>query len=173
MYIEALHAFSDNFIWCLTEAGRRQAVVVDPGDAAPVIQALEGENLELAAVLVTHKHGDHVGGIRSLKARWPQAVVYGPRHESIPGIDRPVGEGDRIRPEGLETHFAVFEVPGHTEGHVAYFAAGEDPVLFCGDTLFSIGCGRVFSGTFAQLHDSLLRLRALPGATRVYCAHEY
>jgi len=174
MHIDAIHAFSDNFIWRLAEPGRREAVVVDPGEAGPVIEALEADGQQLAAILITHKHGDHVGGLRQLKARWPEAVVYGPAHESIPGLERTVKEGDRLCPEGLAAEFSVFEVPGHTEGHLAYYCEqGAAPVLFCGDTLFSIGCGRVFSGTFEQLHDSLLRLRALPESTLVYCAHEY
>ncbi len=174
MRIDAIHAFADNFIWRLAMPDRHEAVVVDPGDAGPVIEALEADGQQLAAILITHKHGDHVGGLRQLKARWPEAVVYGPRHEPIAGLDRALGEGDRIRPEGLAAEFTVLEVPGHTEGHLAYYCEQEDtPVLFCGDTLFSIGCGRVFSGTFEQLHDSLMRLRALPETTRVHCAHEY
>ena len=168
--IEPLPAFDDNYIWLVTRPGRRQALVVDPGDDEPVIQALDQRGLELNAILITHKHGDHTGGIRALKARWPHAQVHGPAHEPIPTLDRGHGEGDRLQIATLDLSFEVLEVPGHTEGHLAYFGHG---LLFCGDTLFTGGCGRVFSGTFEQLADSLRRLAALPGDTQVHCAHEY
>jgi hydroxyacylglutathione hydrolase len=144
--------------------------VVDPGDEEPVLEHLAAAGLELAAILVTHKHGDHVGGIAALKARFPGARVIGPAREPIPGRDLAVQDGDEIVVPGLDERLRVLGVPGHTEDHVAYL--GED-VLFCGDTLFAAGCGRVFSGTHEQLHASLQRLAALPPATRVYCAHEY
>ena len=152
----------------------RQAVVVDPGDAAPVLAALDAQGLALAAILVTHHHTDHVGGLAGLRSRL-QGPVYGPARESIPQPCVPLTDGDSIQALGLD--FQVIDVPGHTAGHIAYFlrSPGNDqaPVLFCGDTLFSGGCGRLFEGTPTQMHRSLGRLAELPGDTRVCCAHEY
>lgn len=168
-------AFDDNYLWLLDNG--REAWVVDPGDAAPVVAALEARSLTLAGILLTHHHGDHVGGVQALHDRL-QGPVYGPAHDRLPEAVRrlvaPVQGGDRVDVLGL--NFAVLAVPGHTAGHIAYFAAkvpGQDPLLFCGDTLFSAGCGRLFEGTPAQMHASLQSLAALPGATRVCCAHEY
>jgi hydroxyacylglutathione hydrolase len=166
--ITPLPAFSDNYLWLLSRDG--QAAIVDPGDAAPVLRALAEQRLKLVAILVTHHHGDHVGGVTALRATG--ATVYGPRSESIDGVDVRVGGGDRV--EVLGTSFTVLDVPGHTAGHIAYFTDALDPpAVFCGDTLFSCGCGRLFEGTPAQMLESLDRLAALPAATRVYCAHEY
>lgn len=167
--ISPLPAFSDNYLWLLNRG--RRAVVVDPGDAEPVLKALASRQLQLDAILVTHHHGDHVGGVEKLRSR-TGATVYGPRSERIEGVDVAVAEGDRVTV--LDTDFTVIEVPGHTAGHIAYFSGALDPpVLFCGDTLFGCGCGRLFEGTPAQMLGSLDRLASLPGATRVYCAHEY
>lgn len=148
------------------------AVVVDPGDAAPVHAALKARNLRLTGILVTHHHADHVGALGVLSARL-QGPVYGPAREQLPVPARPLRGGDRFHL--LDLPFEVIDVPGHTAGHIAYVVrpAGEDPLLFCGDTLFSAGCGRLFEGTPAQMWDSLQRLIELPGATRVCCAHEY
>jgi hydroxyacylglutathione hydrolase len=168
--VTPIPAFDDNYIWCLTEAGSGYAVVVDPGDDDPVRDYLRAHALRLAAILVTHKHGDHTGGIRALLADWPGIPVYGPKNEPIATLTHRVGEGDRIEIPEIATAFEVLDVPGHTEGHVAYLA-GE--ALFCGDTLFAAGCGRVFSGTHAQLHASLSKIAALPPRTKLYCAHEY
>lgn len=166
----ALPAFTDNYIWLLHDG--RRALVVDPGDAAPVLAALDAKRLALAAILVTHHHPDHVGGLADLRPRL-DGPVFGPAHERIPQPCTPVRDGDRIDALGLE--FEVIEVPGHTAGHVAYLhrPVAEAPILFCGDTLFSAGCGRLFEGTAAQMHASLARLAALPSHTRVCCAHEY
>jgi len=164
-------AFDDNYLWLLDNG--REALVVDPGDAAPVAAALDARGLTLAGILLTHHHGDHVGGVEALRPRL-QGPVYGPAREALPGPVTRVQGGDAVELLGLR--FAVLDVPGHTAGHVAYFAAevpGADPLLFCGDTLFSAGCGRLFEGTPAQMHASLQALAALPGATRVCCAHEY
>ncbi|MBL8348861.1 MAG: hydroxyacylglutathione hydrolase [Burkholderiaceae bacterium] len=174
MNLVALPAFSDNYIWMLHDG--RQAIVVDPGDAAPVADALDARGLALAGILVTHHHPDHVGGLAALRPRLQGdgTRVWGPAREKIPAPFMPLTDGDRVAVIGLE--FQVIEVPGHTAGHIAYFlpaGAAGSPVLFCGDTLFSGGCGRLFEGTPAQMHRSLGRLAALPGDTRVCCAHEY
>lgn len=164
--IEPIPAFADNYIWLLTQGKR--AAVVDPGDPAPVLDALRARHLQLAAILVTHHHGDHVGGVSALAA--PGVPVYGPAGEDIPCRTHALVEGDAI--DVLGTRFTVLDVPGHTRGHIAYYAAELD-ALFCGDTLFAAGCGRLFEGTPAQMLASLTKLAALPPATRVYCAHEY
>jgi len=163
----ALRAFRDNYIWCLRNA--THAVVVDPGDAAPVLDYLASERLDLAAILATHHHADHVGGVATLAAQY-SAPVFGPAGETIPSITDRLREGDRVRIGLLGLAFDVLDIPGHTAGHIAF--AGEG-MLFCGDTLFSVGCGRIFEGTPAQMHASLMKLAALPGPTRVYCGHEY
>ena len=171
MKLIALPAFTDNYIWMLHDD--RQAIVVDPGDAAPVAAALDAQGLALAAILVTHHHPDHVGGVAALRPRL-QGPVYGPAREANPQPFTPLADGDSVSLLGLR--FQVIDVPGHTAGHIAYFLTagdGQAPVLFCGDTLFSGGCGRLFEGTPAQMHQSLGRLAALPGDTRVCCAHEY
>jgi hydroxyacylglutathione hydrolase len=168
--VRPIEAFDDNYIWLLSRAGERTCAVVDPGDEEPVIARLRAEGLELADILITHKHGDHVGGIAGLQAAWPEVTVHGPVGEPIRRLDRRLRGGDRLELPYLDTVFDVIDVPGHTEGHIAYHADG---MLFCGDTLFAGGCGRVFSGTFEQLADSLERIGRLPADTRVYCAHEY
>lgn len=168
--IHGIPAFDDNYIWCLRDPGGRLATVVDPGDEEPVLAHLDAHGLALGAILVTHKHGDHTGGIEALKAVYPEAVVYGPANEPIPRRAHALADGDRVRLPGLATEFVVMDVPGHTEGHIAYIGDG---LLFCGDTLFAGGCGRVFSGTHEQLYHSLRRIACLPADTRVFCAHEY
>ena len=171
--IRAIHAFSDNFIWLLSNADSQQAAVVDPGEAEPVLRTLREQGLTLSAILITHKHNDHIGGINQLLAAWPGIPVYGPAGEPISQLSHRLHEGDQVDVPGLDMRFEVLEVPGHTEGHIAYYRAAGDGTLFCGDTLFSVGCGRVFSGSFEQLHDSLMRIAGLPGSTQCYCAHEY
>lgn len=166
--VTAIPAFSDNYIWLLTTGGA-QCAVVDPGDADPVLRALRRESLQLSTILLTHHHADHIGGVRGLVAA-SGARVFGPREERIPGIDREVGAGDRVELPDLDLSFEVVEVPGHTATHIAYHGHG---CLFCGDTLFSVGCGRLFEGSPQQMQQSLDKLAALPPATRVYCAHEY
>lgn len=170
MELIALPAFSDNYIWMLHDGAR--AVVVDPGDAAPVLDALDRLSLQLFGILVTHHHGDHTGGVDRLRSRL-QGPVYGPARERIPSPFTPLNEGDVVQVLGLT--FAVVDVPGHTAGHIAYVQQGAAPegLLFCGDTLFSAGCGRLFEGTPAQMHQSLSKLGALAADTRVCCTHEY
>jgi hydroxyacylglutathione hydrolase len=164
-------AFADNYIWALRDGA--VAAVVDPGDAAPVVAYLERERVALCAILATHHHGDHVGGIPALLERW-QVPVFGPAREKIPGRTQALEGGDRFEVPGIATTFDVIDVPGHTAGHIALFGQfGGGPVLFCGDTLFTGGCGRLFEGTPAQMWSSLTALAALPPETHVYCGHEY
>ncbi|TAK95998.1 MAG: hydroxyacylglutathione hydrolase [Aquabacterium sp.] len=174
MELLALPAFTDNYIWMLHNG--QQALVVDPGDAAPVLDTLQQRRLTLTAILVTHHHPDHTAGLQALQS--DHTAVYGPRHEAISGITHRVGEGDIIQWAGLHIH--VLDTPGHTAGHIAYLVPPEpdqslpDPTAFVGDTLFSAGCGRLFDGTMAQLYASLTRLKDfLPDATRICAAHEY
>ncbi len=167
-------AFQDNYLWLLVRGD--QAVVVDPGDAVPVEAALQRLGLQLSAIVLTHHHRDHTGGVRALCAAHGAGSlpVYGPAKEAIEGVTVKLAEGDRIHLAALDLELRVLEVPGHTSGHIAYFAdLPETPLLFCGDTLFACGCGRLFEGTAAQMQASLARLAALPDSTLVYCAHEY
>lgn len=171
MDIIALPAFQDNYIWLLRQG--QHAAVVDPGDADPVLAYLAEQQLQLCAILLTHHHRDHVGGVETLLARHP-VPVYGPARESIAGLDHPLTEGDVIRLPALDLELAILDIPAHTAGHIAYvIQAAENPLLFCGDTLFSAGCGRLFEGTAKQLADALAKLAALDDATRVFCTHEY
>ncbi|MDB5778499.1 MAG: Hydroxyacylglutathione hydrolase [Polaromonas sp.] len=170
MYLIPVSAFSDNYLWLLHDG--RRALVVDPGDAEPVMRVLEASRLRLESILVTHHHADHTGGVDALR-KATGATVHGPATERIPAPFQPLREGDRVTALGLD--FQVLDVPGHTAGHIAFYTPDMDgqPLLFCGDTLFSGGCGRLFEGTPAQMLASLDKLAALPGATRVCCAHEY
>lgn len=166
-------AFADNYIWLVSDG--RDAVAVDPGEAAPVRAYLAKRGWRLAAILLTHHHADHVGGVADLigDTRIP---VYGPAAEAIPVVTQPLAGGDRVRLGAPHLELEVLDVPGHTRGHIAYFQAGEAsavPHVFCGDTLFACGCGRLFEGTPAQMLNSLDALAALPGETQVHCAHEY
>ncbi len=165
--IVPIRAFQDNYIWCLRRAST--AVVVDPGDAAPVLDYLAREGLDLAAILTTHHHADHVGGNIRILAKY-NVPVFGPAREHIPGRTHSLTEGDLVEVPGMPMTLRVLDVPGHTAGHIAYFGEG---LLFCGDTLFSCGCGRLFEGTAAQMYSSLAKFAALPADTLVYCAHEY
>ena len=169
--IEPLSAFSDNYIWLISNG--ETAVVVDPGDAGPVLDALGRFSLRLTAILLTHHHPDHVGGVRTLVDA-TGATVYGPATEDLPVCDAAMKGGDRFADPALGIDQGVIDVPGHTAGHIAYAGnVGGSPVVFCGDTLFAAGCGRVFEGTPGQMTASLQSLAALPPDTRVYCAHEY
>jgi hydroxyacylglutathione hydrolase len=166
-------AFRDNYIWLLEDG--RHAAVVDPGDAAPVEACLRERGLRLTTILLTHHHSDHVGGVSDL-LRGRELEIVGPGAESIAHLSRAVRGAERVELAAPGLALRVLEVPGHTAGHIAYFLAGHDgeaPRLFCGDTLFSTGCGRLFEGTPAQMLASLDALAQLPGETRVHCAHEY
>jgi hydroxyacylglutathione hydrolase len=165
--IEPIPAFADNYLWLIVRGS--DAAVVDPGDPQPVVQRLQQHQLRLTDILVTHHHGDHVGGISAL-VQATGARVWGPRRESIPSRDVALAGGERIEVLGID--FEIIDVPGHTLGHIAYYAP-QRQWLFCGDTLFGAGCGRLFEGTAEQMNDSLGRLAALPAATQVFCAHEY
>ena len=165
--IDAVDAFQDNYIWILDDG--TDAVVVDPGQAEPVRRYLDRHGLRLAALLLTHHHADHIGGVDELLGETP-CPVYGPPDPRIPAVDRPCRDGDRIRIDRPALEFRVLETPGHTTSHIAFHGHGR---LFCGDTLFSVGCGRMFEGTAPQMLDSLDALAGLPDDTRVHCAHEY
>lgn len=168
--IDALPAFNDNYIWLLQDPLTCCCAVVDPGDAQPVLDWLDNHpGWRLSDILITHHHFDHVGGIERLKAA-SGARVAGPAREKIPHCDLPLDEGAHLQVLGND--FRVMEVPGHTLGHIAYFQP-EQHWLFCGDTLFAAGCGRLFEGTPEQMHASLQRLAALPDDSLIYCTHEY
>lgn len=165
--IISIPAFRDNYIWLLRNGSH--AVVVDPGDAAPVIERLDKLSLELDAILITHHHSDHIGGVHDLLHRW-QVPVYAPKREHYNFPHHAVEESSIVLLDTLNLELAVIEVPGHTLGHVAYYGANK---LFCGDTLFGAGCGRLFEGTPQQMYNSLQKLAVLPPETAVYCTHEY
>jgi hydroxyacylglutathione hydrolase len=165
-----LSAFKDNYIWLLANNNNQQCAIVDPGDATPVLQALEKHKLTLRSILITHHHHDHVGGVHKLHEKFPDAAIYGPAHESIPDLNHPVKENDIVDLPFLDLRLRVIDIPGHTLGHIAYYGNG---MLFCGDTLFSAGCGRIFEGTPAQMFASLTKIANLPDDTLIYCAHEY
>src|SRR6267378_4256836 len=156
--IVPLRAFKDNYVWTLRNA--THAAVVDPGEARPVLDYLASEKLRLAAILATHHHPDHVGGIAELVQKF-RVPVFGPRNEPIPALTQPVAEGDRVAIPELGVSFSVLDIPGHTRAHVAYYGAG---ALFCGDTLFACGCGRLFEGTAEQMFASLSKLAELRDA---------
>jgi hydroxyacylglutathione hydrolase len=167
IHVSYVPAFDDNYIWFIQDDAGKHAAIVDPGDADPVIDYLEQHSITPVAILITHHHGDHTGGISELLARY-EMPVYGPAHETIRQLSNPIEEGDTVDLDFVQLQ--VLDVPGHTRGHVAYYTKG---ALFCGDTLFAGGCGRLFEGTPEQMWKSLSKFIALPDDTQVYCAHEY
>ncbi len=167
LQIEPIPAFKDNYIWLLHNT--RDAIVIDPGDAEPVLAALKTKNLSLSAILITHHHADHIGGVATLIETYP-VPVYAPSYEHFAFNHIAVKEGDVIEFAQHDLKFKIMWLPGHTLGHIAYV---NDAYLFCGDVLFGAGCGRLFEGTPAQMLASLNRLKKLPGDTQVYCTHEY
>ncbi|MFU0888790.1 hydroxyacylglutathione hydrolase [Kluyvera sichuanensis] len=167
MNLNSIPAFQDNYIWVLNdETGR--CLIVDPGDAAPVLEAIKANNWHPEAILLTHHHNDHVGGVGDLVKLYPNIAVYGPEETHNKGATKIVADGDCIHI--LNQDFHVFATPGHTLGHVCFYSA---PWLFSGDTLFSGGCGRLFEGTPTQMYRSLQRINMLPEETLICCAHEY
>ena len=166
-------AFKDNYIWLIHNG--QQAVAVDPGDAQPVIQTLKQLNLSLSGILITHHHQDHIAGVSALIKAYPNVNIYAPKLETYSFAHTPVDDGQVVALTDLDLNFSVMHLPGHTLGHVAYYTENKlgDQWLFCGDTLFGAGCGRLFEGTPEQMHHSLKRLATLAGSTQVYCTHEY
>lgn len=167
MNLNSIPAFQDNYIWVLNNDDGR-CLIVDPGEAAPVLRAVEENQWQPEAILLTHHHNDHVGGVNTLRQHFPDIVVYGPEETQDKGTTQTVKEGDVISVLGHD--FSVFATPGHTLGHICFFSS---PYLFCGDTLFSGGCGRLFEGTASQMYQSFCKINALPDDTVICCAHEY
>ena len=167
MNLISIPAFQDNYIWVLTNDEGR-CIIVDPGEAEPVLKAIEQNQWQPEAILLTHHHHDHVGGVAAICAKFPHLVVYGPAETQNKGTTRVVEDGEKILILALE--FSVIATPGHTSGHISYFSF---PYLFCGDTMFSGGCGRLFEGTPAQMYQSFQKINALPDNTLICCAHEY
>lgn len=167
--VTAIPAFSDNYIWLIGREDNPHVALVDPGDHTLVLAYLREHRLTPCAILITHHHADHIGGIAGLLAEY-DIPVFGPKHERIPRISHPLEEGDTVTLDAIDASFRVLDTPGHTAGHICYYRAGS---LFCGDTLFTCGCGRLFEGTAEQMQRSLAKIRALPDDTRVHCAHEY
>lgn len=165
--IEAIKAFTDNYIWAVHDG--RHCVIIDPGQADGVLAFLQRRDLRLCGLLLTHHHHDHIGGVAALRAQHP-APAWAPADPRMPADVEMVSEGDLVHVDGLGLDFRVIEIPGHTTSHIGFYSHG---LLFCGDTLFSAGCGRLFEGTPAQMQDSMDKIGELPDSTRVYCAHEY
>lgn len=168
--ITPISAFNDNYIWALTTPESNEIAVVDPGDADKVNRYLEENGLQLSAILITHHHNDHTGGVKQLSAEH-SAIVYGPQNSPFDEIENKLKEGDQVELFGQSLQ--VREVPGHTLDHISYFLDGNQPQLFCGDTLFLAGCGRLFEGSAEQMHQAMEYFRNLPDATKIYCTHEY
>lgn len=167
--IESISIFQDNYIWLILDSTRTHAIAVDPGEPCALLHYLQTHQIRLEAILITHHHFDHTGGIESLKSIYP-VEVYGPKKELISGVTKPVEEPDVLRFSFLKEPIYVLDIPGHTLGHIAYYCDGK---LLCGDTLFSAGCGRVFEGTMEQMYASIQKLAALPNETEIFCTHEY
>lgn len=169
LIIHAIPALSDNYIWAIIDKKTETALIVDPGEAAPVQAFLKQQSLTLLGILITHHHWDHTDGISALRKAYP-VPVFGPAIENIVEKTDPLNERDTLTMDHFPLSFTTLSIPGHTLGHIAYYSPG---ILFCGDTLFASGCGRVFEGTYEQMYLSLQKIAALPHETEIYCAHEY
>ena len=167
--VKPIPSLSDNYIWLIINDSEATVAIVDPGSSAGPISYIEKMNLQPAAILVTHHHWDHVNGIEELVNRF-DIPVYGPATEYVPQLTTPLADNDNFSLPELKLGFDVMDISGHTAGHIGYLTGNK---LFCGDTLFSAGCGRLFNGTAAQLHASLKRIGQLPDSTLIYCSHEY
>ena len=168
IHIDPIEAFQDNYIWLIHND--QNSIIVDPGDAKPVISALERKKLNLVAILITHHHADHIGGVIALQEKYPHIKIFGPQKDKYDFVNISLKNGDEINIPELQINYKIIEIPGHTQGHIAYYDMKN---LFCGDTLFACGCGRIFDGTHEQMYNSLKKISALPKSTKVYCAHEY
>ena len=168
--VHPIYAFSDNYIWVIHN--HTHAAVIDPGVASPVIEYLLSKKLQLSAILITHHHHDHTGGNTELLQSF-DVPVYGPHNESIATVSHPLREGDQVNLEEMSLNLMIIDTPGHTRGHIAYYGSNPFNMVFCGDTLFACGCGRVFEGTTQQMYQSLQKLSQLPGDTLIFCSHEY
>ncbi|CAM8421174.1 GloB Zn-dependent hydrolases, including glyoxylases [Candidatus Methylopumilus universalis] len=166
--IDPIEAFQDNYIWLIHND--QNSVIVDPGDAGPVISALERKNLNLVAILITHHHADHIGGVIALQEKYPHIKIFAPQKDKYDFVNISLKNGDEINIPELQINYKIIEIPGHTRGHIAYY---DKKNLFCGDTLFACGCGKIFDGTHEQMYNSLKKISALPKDTKIYCAHEY
>jgi len=168
IHIDPIEAFQDNYIWLIHND--QNSIIVDPGDAKPVISALERKKLNLVAILITHHHADHIGGVIALQEKYPQIKIFAPQKDKYDFVNISLKNGDEINIPELQINYKIIEIPGHTQGHIAYYDMKN---LFCGDTLFACGCGRIFDGTHEQMYNSLKKISVLPKSTKVYCAHEY
>ena len=168
IHIDPIEAFQDNYIWLIHND--QNSVIVDPGDAGPVISALERKNLNLVAILITHHHADHIGGGIALQEKYPHIKIFAPQKDKYDFVNISLKNGDEINIPELQINYKIIEIPGHTRGHIAYY---DKKNLFCGDTLFACGCGKIFDGTHEQMYNSLKKISALPKDTKIYCAHEY
>lgn len=166
--IQPIKALVDNYIWAIHDS--RHTIIVDPGEAKPVLEYLQKNHLELDAILLTHHHWDHTNGIQELLQHFPSVPVYGSKTDGVPSVTQWVKEGDEIHFPNFPSSIRVMDIPGHTLGHLAFLY---EEALFCGDTLFSCGCGRIFEGTASQMQHSLQKIAALPPKTNIYCGHEY
>ena len=168
IHIDPIKAFQDNYIWLIHND--QNSIIVDPGDAEPVINALERKNLNLVAILITHHHADHIGGVMALQEKYPHIKIFAPQKDKYEFVNISLKNGDEINIPELQINYKIIEIPGHTRGHIAYY---DKKNLFCGDTLFACGCGKIFDGTHEQMYNSLKKISALPKDTKIYCAHEY
>ena len=168
IHIDPIEAFQDNYIWLIHND--QNSIIVDPGDAGPVINALERKNLNLVAILITHHHADHIGGVMALQEKYPHIKIFAPQKDKYEFVNISLKNGDEINIPELQINYKIIEIPGHTRGHIAYY---DKKNLFCGDTLFACGCGKIFDGTHEQMYNSLKKISALPKDTKIYCAHEY